>query len=117
GLKNRIDFEGFHRDIIPYFQGATATLLTSGFEGFPNVLVESITLGIPVISFDCPSGPREIVRNGINGYLIPLGDVDAFADALEKSADSGWDPFIIKKTAENFSLSKIGEQYESLLSN
>ena len=116
GLQNRVDFEGFHRDIIPFFQGATATLLTSNYEGFPNVLVESITLGTPVISFDCPSGPSEIVQNGINGYLIPHGDVDAFACALEKSIETKWDSLVVKKTAEEFSMGNVGEQYASLLS-
>lgn len=116
GLQNKVDFEGFHQNIIPFFQGATATLLTSTYEGFPNVLVESITLGIPVISFDCPSGPSEIVRNGINGYLIPLGDVGAFAGALEKSIETKWDSQLVKKTAEEFSMVNIGEQYASLLS-
>lgn len=116
GLQNQVDFEGFHRNIIPFFHGATATLLTSNYEGFPNVLVESITLGTPVISFDCPSGPSEIVRNGINGYLIPLGDVDAFADALEKSIKAEWNSLLVKKTAEEFSMVNVGEQYASLLS-
>lgn len=115
GLQDRIDFEGFHRDIIPYFQGATATLLTSIYEGFPNVLVESIALGVPVISFDCPSGPKEIIRNGINGYLVPPGDVDAFADALEKSVETEWDHLLVKKTAEDFLLGTVGKEYESLL--
>lgn len=114
-LQAQIDFEGFHRDIIPFFQGATATLLTSSYEGFPNVLVESITLGVPVISFDCPSGPKEIVRNGINGYLVQPGDVDAFAGALQKSIETEWDHLLVRKTAEDFSLETIGKKYESLL--
>lgn len=69
GVADRVDFEGFQADMIPYYLHAKATLLTSLYEGFPNVLIESITLGTPVVAFDCPSGPREIIQEGVNGYL------------------------------------------------
>jgi glycosyltransferase involved in cell wall biosynthesis len=58
-----------------YYRRAKATLLTSFFEGFPNVLVESIALGTPVISFDCPSGPADIIIPGVNGILVPNQDI------------------------------------------
>lgn len=70
GIADKVDFEGFQKDTIPYYLHAKATLLTSLYEGFPNVLVESITLGTPVIAFDCPSGPSEIIENGVNGWLV-----------------------------------------------
>lgn len=116
GLAHQIEFEGFHSNIISFYQGAHATLLTSDYEGFPNVLVESITLGIPVISFDCPSGPREILKHGVNGFLIPHGDIDSFANAIEKTTEITWDKDTVKKTAEKFSIANIGMQYASLLS-
>lgn len=70
GVADRVDLEGFQKDMIPYYLHAKATVLTSFYEGFPNVLVESITLGTPVIAFDCPSGPREIIEEGVNGCLV-----------------------------------------------
>jgi len=76
GVEDRVDFEGFIEDMIPYYLHAKATILTSLYEGYPNVLIESITLKTPVVAFDCPSGPREIIENGINGYLVNNGDIN-----------------------------------------
>lgn len=84
GVADRVDFEGFQADMIPYYLHAKATLLTSLYEGFPNVLIESITLGTPVVAFDCPSGPREIIQEGVNGYLVEYQSVQA----LEKGCRS-----------------------------
>jgi len=65
-----VGFEGFKKDMIPYYLSAKATVLTPLYEGFPNVLVESITLGTPAIAFNCPSRPSEIIVDGINGFLV-----------------------------------------------
>src|SRR5690606_14702881 len=64
GISDKVDFEGFQCEVIPYYSDAALTLLTSKYEGFPNVLIESIVLGTPVVAFDCPSGPREILDYG-----------------------------------------------------
>lgn len=111
----RVDFEGFQGDMIPYYANAKATLLTSLFEGFPNVLVESITLGTPVVSFDCPSGPSEIIEDGINGYLVGYQDVNALAEKISLVCDGS----IIRKktqsTSERYTIEKILQSYQSLI--
>lgn len=66
----------------PYIKNAKAILMTSRWEGLPTVLVESIYLGIQVISVDCKYGPKELTNNGINGYLIPSDNLDSFVKAI-----------------------------------
>ena len=115
-VANNIDFEGFQKDMIPYYTKAKATVLTSLYEGFPNVLVESITLGTPVVAFDCPSGPREIVQEGVNGYLVEYLDVD---DLVKKIIDI-CGKFIssekVLDTKDIFSTGAIIAKYSKLLS-
>ena len=77
-VTSRVDFDGFKKDITKYYLHANATLLTSLYEGYPNVLIESIAMNTPVVSFDCPGGPREIVKDGVNGYLAKHLDVNDF---------------------------------------
>lgn len=116
-LTGRVDFEGFQKDIIPYYLYARATVLTSIYEGFPNTLVESITLGTPVVSFDCPSGPREIIKEGINGYLVKYKDT---VDLKKKLLTVIKNEFSVEKmssTVESFKLNKINKHYEKILSS
>ncbi|MBC7573980.1 MAG: glycosyltransferase, partial [Herminiimonas sp.] len=62
--------------------GARLLALSSRFEGLPTVLIEALMLGQVIVSTDCPTGPREILKNGEAGLLVPVGDVDALAAAL-----------------------------------
>src|SRR5690606_24197990 len=89
-LADRIDFESYQSDLIPYYLGAKETLLTSLFEGFPNVLIESIALGTPIIAFDCPSGPSEIVIDGVNGYLVKYLDFGMMVSSISKALTKAW---------------------------
>ena len=81
-IVNKVDFEGFQKNIIPYYLYAKATILTSDYEGYPNALIESIAMNTPVIAFDCPGGTSEIVLNNINGYLVNHQDIDDLKNKL-----------------------------------
>jgi glycosyltransferase involved in cell wall biosynthesis len=116
GIDERIDFEGYQHDVIPYYIHANLTILTSLYEGFPNVLVESIALGTPVVAFDCQSGPAEIIQDGINGYLVRYQDTAHLAACLRTALDRQWDPVAVRSTAEQFSVSKVLDEYVTILS-
>ena len=116
GIQQHVQLLGYQENLIPLYQGAIATLLTSRYEGLPNVLIESIALGTPVIAFDCPSGPSEIIVEGENGYLVESFNINAFAYKLVNIVRET--PFHIsrvRRTAEKFHVTKIASQYRNVL--
>lgn len=110
-LNSAVIFEGFRSDIEHYYYNAEATVLTSKYEGFPNVLLESLAVGTPVIAYDCPSGPSEIITDGVNGYLIPNGNVDEMAKGMQSVLSKNFQRDIVRSTAEQFRAYKITAQY------
>lgn len=85
GLQGRIELPGSVSDLSDRLYRASAFVLTSNTEGMPNSLMEAMALGVPCVSTDCPcGGPAMLIRDGENGLLIPVGDVDALAEAFRK---------------------------------
>ncbi len=81
-LSSDIDFLGFVTNPFPYMRQAHALVLASEYEGLPNVLIQALAFGTPVVSTDCKSGPAEILCHGKYGQLVPVGDAPALAQAL-----------------------------------
>ena len=83
-LENEVAFLGFQKNPYKYMSKATIFVLSSSWEGFPNVLLEAMACGVPVISTNCPYGPSEIIEHGKNGFLVPVDDEKKLANAMEK---------------------------------
>lgn len=115
GIAQDVFMHGFVRDTTPYFAHADLHVLSSSGEGFGNVLVEALDQGTPVVSTDCKSGPREILFDGKYGTLVPVGDVEALAKAMEDALTRDHDHEALKCRAQDFSVDKAADEYLDLL--
>ena len=114
-VSDRIKFIDFTTDIDYYYENAICTALTSLFEGFPNVLTESIACGTPVVAYNLPSGPEDIILNGTNGYLVKYLDVDDMTRCLDMAIDKKWNYEQIQMSANRFSKENILPKYQELI--
>ncbi|WP_417213414.1 glycosyltransferase family 4 protein [Bizionia sp.] len=82
-LENSVELVGSVDNVHDYYNKARIFAFTSNFEGFPNALIEAMAFGLPCISTNCPSGPNEVIDDGENGFLIPVGDKNMLKRKLE----------------------------------
>ncbi|MDK3158261.1 glycosyltransferase [Kamptonema cortianum] len=115
GLGQEVLLPGFVSNPYAYMAKSSVFVLSSLFEGLPTALIEAMAAGIPVVSTDCESGPREILINGQYGPLVPIGDVTAMAEAIAKTLDSPVNSTSLKQRALDFSLEKAIAQYRQVL--
>jgi glycosyltransferase involved in cell wall biosynthesis len=98
---------------------ASLFVLSSRFEGFPLILIEAMSKGLPVVSFDCPTGPRDVIDDHRNGILVPPKDIDALASGmLELIADDELRHRLgaaAALTADKYTADAIGSEWERLL--
>lgn len=98
-----IQMPGFVANPFAYMARAATFVLSSRWEGLPGVLIEAMACGAPVVSTDCPSGPREILEDGRWGCLVPVGNVDALAQAMDMVLGTPMDQLPdVRQRARNF---------------
>lgn len=118
-IENKVHFLGNVKNPFYYLSRSNLFVLNSQIEGFPNVLVEAMTCGLPVISSDCKSGPREILETEKYGLLYPVGDVGTLIEKIKFYLYQDVDKEVIKvkslKRIEDFSVDKIMNQFKKVL--
>lgn len=117
GLQDRIQLCGYAQNPFRAMRDADVFVMPSRYEGFGNVLVEALTCQCQVVAADCPHGPREILQDGRLGELVPVEDVGALAEAIERAvgAQHQVDPELLLERAHEFASSISGYEWERLL--
>jgi glycosyltransferase involved in cell wall biosynthesis len=114
GLGGRVNLVGYVTDLSPVYRSAKTLALPSHTEAFGNVVVEAMGFGLPTVATDC-GGPREILKGGEFGRLVPVGDADEMAAALIRALKEPGDPARWRARAEEFSVDRILGEFVSLL--
>ncbi len=117
GIRDDVDFHGFVDNPYSYMANASVFVLSSAWEGLPTVLIESLAIGVPVVSTDCPSGPREILKNGLYGTLVPVANEEALAQGILESLRAPKNRIIPTEAWEQFKLDSATKKYLELLLN
>lgn len=117
GLLERVFMPGTG-DTSALFARSDVFAMASRVEGFPNALLEAMAAGLPIVATDCHSGPREIVREGLDGYLVPVDDVDRYAGVLRRLLE---DPDLRRRcgthaaeVVDRFQIDRVAAQWEQV---
>ena len=120
GIVSKVLFPGYVDNMPEELEKSSLFILSSNYEGMPNTLMEAMALGLPCISTDCPcGGPRFLIEDGVNGFLVPVGDSDRMAERMrdillddEKRNRVGRKAMVIRET---FSPDKIYQRWEDFI--
>jgi glycosyltransferase involved in cell wall biosynthesis len=115
GVSDLVVLPGYASDPAPFYASADLFVLGSDFEGYGLVIVEAMHFGLPVVSTDCESGPREILADGEYGELVPCGDEAAFAAAMERALASPAQKDKLTGRARDLSGEESADRYLALM--
>lgn len=118
GVENKVKFLGFQSNPYKYMKNAKVLILTSKYEGFPNVLLEANACGIPVVAYSCPGGTEEIIKDGLNGFLVKCKNMSELKEKIQIGYSYDWDKNnIIKCIDDCYSVKQIIKEYEKELND
>lgn len=119
GVTDRVHFKGFCANPFPFIKRSKALVMSSDSEGLPTVLIESLITGVPVISTDCPTGPREILKDELSAYLVNMGSEDEIVSDLANRMAMVLkeDSTISEKNLMRFSKEDVVNKWELLANN
>lgn len=115
-VASRVALVGYQEKPVLWLSQADVFVLSSEEEGLPRVLVEAMACGLTPVSTDCKGdGAREILENGRYGYIVPVGDTDAMAQAILNALEKPLDPDLLRERASYFSVENSIKQYIDLI--
>ncbi len=118
GVDREVLLPGWRDNPFKYMSRAKVFVLSSDYEGLPNVLIEALACGVPVISTDCPSGPEEILCGGKYGIVVPVGDEEAMAEGMIRLLEDGNLRMELamrgKERVRDFEIARIVKKYKEL---
>ena len=114
-VKEKVTFVGFQSNPYVYMMHADLYILSSRYEGLPNVVLEANACGTPVVAFKCPGGTSEIIENGVNGFLCECGNIDGLVEKISKASLYSFDKKEIKSSIQSkYDVHIIIKQYEKI---
>jgi len=117
GLSGKVILRGSTRDVMGEMLKGGFLVMSSLYEGFPMVLLEAAECGLPMVSYDCPNGPGEIISDGVNGFLVKTGDWQGLSGAISRMIESPSKPAFgqaSKQKASQFGMGEIMRQWNDL---
>ena len=116
GIESRVRFIGYQSNPYSYMREADSLVLSSEYEGFPNVVLEAGVCGLPVVSYSCAGGVAEIIDDGVNGFLVKDKNINSLVNGIEKIREHKFDSTEIKKRIrEKYNKNLIVNRYQKIL--
>jgi glycosyltransferase involved in cell wall biosynthesis len=115
GISDVVSIPGYVDNPYRFMEQASVFLLSSRYEGLPTVLIEALACGCPIVSTDCPSGPREILVDGEYGKLVPVGEPNELAEAVIETLADPVASDKLRDRGDDFSPEAVFNQYERFI--